>query len=88
MSVTSTQGRAITWLEAGLLTGLVGLGVALRFAFVGRLAIEHFDEGVYASNVWFDGSDGFGYPQVGLYAPPLLPLTIEALLLCGLGDRA
>lgn len=45
------------------------------------MAIEHFDEGVYASNVWFGAEYGFQYPAQYLYAPPLLPSLIEGVLL-------
>lgn len=49
----------------------------LRFAYPGRMAIEHFDEGVYASNFWFGAEEGYEYPARYLYAPPLLPAVIE-----------
>jgi len=58
-----------------LLIFVVGCG--LRFAWPDRLAIEHFDEGVYASNIWFGPDDAFRYPAQHLYAPPLLPTLIE-----------
>jgi dolichyl-phosphate-mannose-protein mannosyltransferase len=51
-------------------------GFAARFAFLNELAIEHFDEGVYASNLWFP-DEGYQYPDRFLYAPPLLPSLIE-----------
>lgn len=51
-------------------------GFVARFAMLDDLAIEHFDEGVYASNLWFP-DDGFQYPDRFLYAPPLLPSLIE-----------
>ena len=38
------------------------------------MAIEHFDEGVYASNLWF-GPDS-EYPQRALYAPPMFPFLV------------
>ncbi len=51
------------------------------------MAIEHFDEGVYASNFWFGAEEGYEYPARHLYAPPLLPLAIEWTMiivsLCG-----
>lgn len=56
---------------------LVLLAAALRFAYPGRMAIEHFDEGVYASNIFFGPEDGHRYPYRHLYAPPLLPWLIE-----------
>ena len=52
------------------------VGIAARFAFLSELAIEHFDEGVYASNLWFP-DEGYQYPDRFLYAPPLVPSLIE-----------
>jgi len=57
------------------------LGAVLRLAFPHHLGIEHFDEGVYASNLWFDASSAFRYPMRHLYAPPLLPAAIEGSLI-------
>lgn len=56
---------------------LVLLGLALRGMCPGRMAVEHFDEGVYASNLWFDADERFRYPARHLYAPPLLPWLLE-----------
>ncbi|MEX0818644.1 MAG: glycosyltransferase family 39 protein [Pirellulaceae bacterium] len=56
---------------------LLVLGTGLRLAFPSRMAVEHFDEGVYASNIWFGSESGFQYPMQRLYAPPLLPGLIE-----------
>lgn len=59
------------------------IGVAVRVAFPSAMAVEHFDEGVYASNLWCPGS-GFQYPDRHLYAPALLPALIEwSLMLFG-----
>jgi 4-amino-4-deoxy-L-arabinose transferase-like glycosyltransferase len=41
------------------------------------MAVEHFDEGVYASNLWFAAEEAYQYPNRHLYAPPLLPFFIE-----------
>ena len=43
-----------------------------------RIAEEHFDEGVYASNVWCPDED-YSYPDRHLYAPPGLPRIIEEI---------
>jgi dolichyl-phosphate-mannose-protein mannosyltransferase len=51
-------------------------GFALRFSQLDLLAVEHFDEGVYASNLLFP-DDGFQYPNRFLYGPPLLPSLVE-----------
>lgn len=59
------------------LAGAILLGAILRLSFPSRMAIEHFDEGVYASNFWFGAEEGYEYPARHLYAPPLLPAAIE-----------
>lgn len=53
------------------------IAFALRAAWLHETSVEHFDEGVYASNILFDASEGSAYPQRHLYAPPLLPWLIE-----------
>ena len=58
------------------------VGVGLRFYRLDHLAIEHFDEGVYAANLYAD-LDDYRYPQRHLYAPPLFPLLCE--LAIGIG---
>ena len=52
------------------------VAAALRLAMPSGIAIEHFDEGVYASNLWCPDDD-YGYPDRHLYAPPGLPRVIE-----------
>lgn len=66
-----------TRVEWCLLAAIVLVGFALRVAFPSRIAVEHFDEGVYASNFWFGPESGFQYPGRQFYAPPLLPWLIE-----------
>ena len=61
-----------------VLMGLL-LGVAFRGLHAEQLAVEHFDEGVYASAAWYDSSTGQPWPMRHLYAPPLLPRTIQVL---------
>lgn len=63
--------------EFWLLLAVLLCGIALRLTFLSRTAIEHFDEGVYASNWWFEQDETFEYPNRHLYAPPLLPALIE-----------
>lgn len=59
------------------LIGLITLvALVARSWHLDRLAIEHFDEGVYASNLLLPDS-GWKYPARHLYAPPLLPALIE-----------
>ena len=86
--VTSPRtARAICRTELYWLVGAVVFGSILRLSFPGRMAVEHFDEGVYASNFWFGAEDEFSYPARYLYAPPLLPAVIEWTMilasLCG-----
>ena len=58
------------------------IGAGLRLYRLDHLAIEHFDEGVYAANLYAD-LDDYRYPQRHLYAPPLFPLLCE--LAIGIG---
>ena len=80
--------RTISRNELCWLLGAIVFGAILRLSFPGRMAIEHFDEGVYASNFWFGAEDGYSYPARYLYAPPLLPAAIEWTMtfasLCGI----
>ncbi|MEO8498224.1 MAG: glycosyltransferase family 39 protein, partial [Planctomycetota bacterium] len=69
--------NALSTRELWLVAILLVLGVGIRLAFPSRMAVEHFDEGVYASNVWFGPESGHQYPMRRLYAPPLLPSLIE-----------
>lgn len=66
----------LLWLAGALLCGIV-----LRWGELGRLAIEHHDEGVYASNLLFGAEAGSQFPGRPFYAPPLLPLMIETTTL-------
>lgn len=58
-----------------LLIGIVAF--SLRWTNLGNVAVEHFDEGVYASNIFCGPESNFHYPAQYLYAPPLLPWLIE-----------
>ena len=79
-AVPSATPPMARW-EGLVLGGLLLIVITLRFAFPGRLAIEHFDEGVYASNIWFGDRPEGTYPAQHLYAPPLLPTLIELCFL-------
>jgi dolichyl-phosphate-mannose-protein mannosyltransferase len=72
-------------LECWLVAAIFLAGLGLRVAWPSRLAVEHFDEGVYASNIFFlDDVELPHYPDQHLYAPPLLPFLIEhAMILLG-----
>ena len=84
----STIERTISRTEWLWLLGAILFGAILRLSFPGRMAVEHFDEGVYASNFWFEVEQGGEYPARHLYAPPLLPMAIEWTMivasLCGI----
>ena len=80
--------KLISRVELLWLWGAIAFGAFVRLSFPSRMAVEHFDEGVYASNFWFGPEDGFSYPARYLYAPPLLPAAIEWTMilasLCGI----
>lgn len=62
---------------------LLGVAFLLRAWHPGNMAVEHFDEGVYASN-FFSAHLDFRYPNSHLYAPPLFPAILEwTLILTG-----
>jgi dolichyl-phosphate-mannose-protein mannosyltransferase len=65
-----------TRVELGLIVALTCIAGIVRCVGLDEIAIEHFDEGVYASNLWFP-DNGFRYPDQQLYAPPLVPSLIE-----------
>ncbi len=59
------------------------IAFALRASAPAHMSIEHFDEGVYASN-YFSSHLDFRYPDRHLYAPPLFPAILEwALIFSG-----
>ncbi len=60
------------WLVAAILCGAV-----LRLGMLHRVAVEHFDEAVYAANILIEPELGGEFPRRQFYAPPLLPAAIE-----------
>ncbi|MCH2203316.1 MAG: glycosyltransferase family 39 protein [Fuerstiella sp.] len=62
--------------EFVLVACAAALGCFLRFTAIDQLAVEHFDEGVYSSTVWYPQLRGEVYPSRHLYAPPALPVMI------------
>ena len=76
----------ISRIEALALLTIVAAGLTLRAVALSQSAVEHFDEGVYASNVYF-GPPDYGYPDQRFYAPPLLPALIEAGMIAGLAPN-
>ena len=69
--------EAISRQEIVLLCLAILIGAGLRFYHSDQIAIEHFDEGVYASSLWYDADFQSTYPARELYAPPLLPQLIR-----------
>ena len=69
--------RRLTQHELILVAGVVAMGCFLRFAQLDQLALEHFDEGVYSSGVWYWQISDQPYPASHLYAPPALPVLIR-----------
>ncbi len=61
------------------ITGFVLLGAFLRITNLSHEAVEHFDEGIYASPLWYDAQFGEPYPSRHLFAPPLLSTMMEAV---------
>ncbi len=65
------------------------LGCFVRFWQSGLETVEHFDEGVYASSLWYDSVAGTPWPSREFFAPPGLPFLIEmASLVPGCGTVA
>jgi hypothetical protein len=69
--------------ELVLIAVVFVVGAALRLVALSRSAVEHFDEGVYASNVYFPPPE-YAYPAQRFYAPPLVPVLIETSMTAGL----
>ncbi len=89
MSSSSYSTPPVSRAEIGWLLFAVLAGAVLRLGNLSQVAIEHFDEAVYASNLLFPAEQGGEYPFRQLYAPPLLPGLIEWSTIFGqmlLGD--
>lgn len=67
-------------LEFAAVGGVLLLALMLRAIVPDGRVVEHYDEGVYASNL-YAGSTGYAYPDRHLYAPPLWPAVIETAIL-------
>lgn len=63
--------------EWAWITTVTAVAILLRVATLNHVAVEHFDEAVYSSNLFFPAEQGGEYPYRQLYAPPLLPAVIE-----------
>ncbi|HEX5104434.1 MAG TPA: glycosyltransferase family 39 protein [Pirellulaceae bacterium] len=80
---TAVAAELIQRRELALLALILLAGVSLRIFALSRSTVEHFDEGVYASNLYF-GPPDYAYPLQRFYAPPLLPALIETGMIAGL----
>ena len=84
------SGWPLTRLELVSVLTLVLLGFALRAWQPTQMAVEHFDEGVYASNRFcgpiISPEAPYSFPDRHLYAPPLLPAVLELVLLVSGGS--
>lgn len=72
--IQKTTLSTVTKAEWKFLLLVLLLGVVVRFVYLSHSAVEHFDEGVYASNILYETG---GYPSLYLYAPPLFPFLVE-----------
>ncbi len=69
------------WNRELLVVGCIVIaGLLIRLPYPTRMAIEHFDEGVYASNLLCSFNNN-SYPSRFLYAPPLVPTLIEVSIM-------
>ena len=83
--INDPREQPIARYELWAIVAITLLGAAVRFAFPSAMAIEHFDEGVYASNLLFPDQD-YRYPDRHLYAPSLIPSLIEWSIIA-FGDK-
>lgn len=67
--VTAQEWR---WLAFAVL-----IGATVRLVFLNRVAVDHYDEAIYAANVYFGAEEGYQFPGRQFNAPPLMPLLIE-----------
>lgn len=74
--ISDPYEQPISRYELWVAVAITLLGAAVRFAYPSAMAIEHFDEGVYASSLLFPDQD-YRYPDRHLYAPSLVPALIE-----------
>ncbi|MFM7059216.1 MAG: ArnT family glycosyltransferase [Planctomycetota bacterium] len=76
-------------IEALGVATLLCLGALLRLWCLNFEAVEHFDEGIYGSVLWYDAQFGTAWPGREYFAPAGLPFLIElASLVPGISDYA
>jgi dolichyl-phosphate-mannose-protein mannosyltransferase len=73
------MNRSPLIIESIALMAFFTAGLLLRTSALEREAVEHFDEGIYASPLWYDMQFGEPYPARYLFAPPLLSGLMESV---------
>ena len=73
----ASHSRLVCRLELLLAVLLAVTGLVLRCWRLDVETVEHFDEGVYSSVLWYDGAAGQPWPGRQYFAPGGLPLLIE-----------
>jgi dolichyl-phosphate-mannose-protein mannosyltransferase len=85
-----SQDRPPSWPEPALVAMATLAGAVLRCWDLGRLGLDHFDEGIYAlAGLWFTSPRGLSGIDPGLipYAPPGYPILVGlADMALGVGD--
>lgn len=76
MSTATCEAGTRRW-EYLIAAGFTLLGLYLRIAHLSRDAVEHFDEGIYSSVLWYDFQFGIPYPGREFYAPPFFGWLIS-----------
>ncbi len=56
------MNRSPLFIESIALMAFFTAGLLLRTSSLDREAVEHFDEGIYASPLWYDMQFGEPYP--------------------------
>ncbi len=78
LSTDEPGGGGLAWrYELAWAIAVTLLGFVLRISTASNSAVEHFDEGVYASNLFMGPDTGYRFPNQHLYAPPLHSTMIE-----------
>ncbi|WP_437190679.1 ArnT family glycosyltransferase [Planctomicrobium sp. SH527] len=86
MTEPRLQWKMPSFLPTLIVVGVVFVvGIQLRSYQLDLVRVEHFDEGVYASNLYV-GPPDFCFPYQHLYAPPLFPAVLEWMLILSGGN--
>ncbi|MFO0868531.1 MAG: glycosyltransferase family 39 protein [Pirellulales bacterium] len=70
---TSLDSPRPKWRDGVLWLAIFAVGCGLRIPWLNHAGVDHFDEGVYASQVP-PGAGAGSYPLCHLYAPPFVPI--------------